>query len=186
MIVTVWWEDARQPVRSKNYGPDQFLARCIADDLGCDLKDALRMFSGQPKKGAGTIKRLLTDEAPLVLNRGPLCAVLDHDKILELWLPTERPNDCHSGICGAIRSASPGDYYLVLLHENMETLVRAACDVMHVDVPAKSPQTRDDILARLVFGESSEKRQIVRDAVPGFNRLVDWVKAVVAQPTPSL
>jgi hypothetical protein len=174
VIVTIFWEDARQSVKPRIYGPDQLLAQCVADDLGCPFSDAKKMFEGHPKNGDSNVLTALKKDAPFILNRGPLCVVFDRDKVRELWTPKKRPTDCKAGICAAIRQRANGDYKLVLLADNMETLVKAACKALQIEVPEKRPTERDRILQRLAFEGTKDQRNDVRANVDGFNRLVKW------------
>ncbi|HOU92278.1 MAG TPA: hypothetical protein PLU22_14600 [Polyangiaceae bacterium] len=179
MIITIWWEDARQAVRPKIYGPDQLLAACVADELSCSLKEVERVVCGHPLKSAGNVMRCLRDDVPN-LKLGPLCAVLDHDKVLALWSPQERPPPCKRSISAAIRAQAPGECGLVLLVENMETLVAAACRAMGRPVPPeKRPTERDRALQALAFLGTADRRRRVRDEVDGFDRLVTWTVGVM-------
>lgn len=178
MIVTIWWEDSRQKVRSKAYGPDQLLAACIVDELHCTFREAERGFDGQPKNGASKVMQCLKKDIRQ-FGLGPVCAVFDRDKVLDLW-PSPKPASCKSGICSKIRDDAPGEYKLVLLHQNMESLVNAAAHSLGVPAPThKTPLERDGILQRLAFNGTPERRKAVRDAVDGFNRLVLWTAQAV-------
>lgn len=175
MIVTIWWEDARQAVRSKAYGPDQLVAACVADDLACTIKAVTNRFTGVPKKGVGNVMRCLREEAAN-FSPGPLCAVIDHDKVLDLWPSDRRPTPCKQGICSKIRADAPGDYRLVLLYDNVESLVDASCLALGWSkVPDKRPTERDKVLQALAFSATPAQRQVVRGTVDGFDRLVTWV-----------
>lgn len=180
-MIRILWEDSRQLARPKIYGPDQILAACVADDLRCDYKAAFALFESEPLNGNGNVKRRLARDAH-ALGITPLCAVFDRDKISALF-----PNStsCKSGICTSIRSTISGNYYLVLLHDNMETLVSAACNVLGAPVPQKKlPSERDGILARLAFNGTVSERTDVRNAVDGFDRLVKWVANTSRDATP--
>ena len=173
MIVTIWWEDERQGVRSKVYGPDQLLAACVADDLGCNLRVAAKLFRSAPLKGAGKLRSALRDEASRY-ELGPLCAVFDRDKILNLWPAESRPQPCKLGISRALRGDAPGEYELVLLFQNMETVVAETCRVLGRSVPPKGTVERDKVLQSLAFNGTHAQRQQLRDKVDGLGRLVDW------------
>lgn len=102
--------------------------------------------------------------------------------MLDLWPEGKRPAECKSGICEAIRDEAPGDYEIVLLCENMETLVEAACRALGRDAPSvKSRDERDRILQRLAFEGTRDQRVVPRDEVDGFERLVTWTARLLKE-----
>ena len=174
MIVTVWWEDERKSVQSKLYGPHTILAACVADELGLSPGDVLRRFVSVPKKGAGKLLRALATDARQ-LQLGPLCAVLDRDHVLDHVALEHRTASCTSGMRDAIRAHVDGPYYLVLLTDNMESLVEEAARALgRSEQLRKRPTVRDDVLQALAFHHDPAKRAAVRAAVDGFDRLVRW------------
>lgn len=175
MKITVLWED-KLTVLARGFGPHDLLVSCVADDLQCAPEALKGTVVPVPKKGNGNVMRALEQELDKLRRSGPVCAVLDRDKAAELWPAGQRPPACLSGLRTAVSERARGDYELVLLIENMETLVDACCRAMMTDMPrAKpSPDTRDRILGKLAWGEA-DARTIVRNAVPSFDRLVRWV-----------
>lgn len=175
MKITVLWEDKRGGI-IQGFGPHDLLVSCVADDLQCAPEALKGTVVPVPKKGNGNVMRALEQDLDKLRRSGPVCAVLDRDKAPELWPAGQRPPACLSGIRTAVSERARGDYELVLLIENMETLVEACCRAMMTDMPrAKpSPDTRDQILRKLVWSEP-ESRTNVRNAVPSFDRLVRWV-----------
>ena len=129
-----------------------------------------------PMKGNGNVIRALQQDVSKLSRSGPVCAVLDRDKAPELWRVGERPPACLSGIRTAVAAKAPGDYELVLLIENMETIIEACCQATRMDRPRSkpSPDLRDRILGKLAWGDA-DARTSVRNAVPSFHRLVKWV-----------
>lgn len=109
---------------------------------------------------------------------GPVCAVLDCDKVQDLRLAGQRLPTCFSGIRKALDNhARRSDYGLVLLDQNVETLVTACCRAIGTTAPDSkpSPDHRDRILGKTAWNPGSNARQFARDNVPSFNRLVQWV-----------
>ena len=104
---------------------------------------------------------------------GPVYAVLDRDKILKLWAVGERPPACLSGIQKAMSVKAPGNYELILLIDNMETIIEACCKATQRAMPRSkpSPDERDRILGGLTWGDA-KARDIVRTVVLSFDRLV--------------
>jgi hypothetical protein len=179
MIITIWWEDARQGQRSKNYGPNQLLAACVADELSCSFGEASRFFDGHPKKGVGNLMRGLC-QGLRDFKLGPLCAVFDRDKVLDLWGADQRPLPCKSKITAAIREKAQSNCGVVLLFDNMESLVAAACQVLgRAEVPDKCPTTRDRLLQALAFHPDPTLRQRVRANVDGLDYLVKWTLGAI-------
>ncbi|MEX1367036.1 MAG: hypothetical protein AB1Z98_28170, partial [Nannocystaceae bacterium] len=78
-----------------------------------------------------------------------------------------------------LRQDAPGDYELVFLVQNMETLVFAVCSVTGRPAPSRkpNPDERDRILAGVVWGETPEVRRRIRDECPSFDRIVGKVAA---------
>lgn len=181
MIITVIWEDERGGV-IRGFGPHDLLLACVRDD---DPSITPEQFASLPKrviavpaKGNGNVIRKLKKDLTNLRARGPVCAVLDRDKVRNLWSSANRPPDCLSGIAGKIRTDAPGDYGLVLLIQNVESLVQASCRALSVDLPVMkpSPLERDRVLLRAAWG-GADARTAIRKEVASFDRLVHWVQA---------
>jgi hypothetical protein len=73
---------------------------------------------------------------------------------------------------------------IVLLRDNMETLVNAACTVLGRAPVGKSRDERDRVLQTLAFWGTPEQRRQLRDKVVDFDRLVVWTARKLSTPTP--
>ncbi|MEX1368630.1 MAG: hypothetical protein AB1Z98_36215, partial [Nannocystaceae bacterium] len=98
MQVTVLWEDQRG-MQARGFGPHELLVACLADDLGIDRQQLKSFVSSHPKKGVTKVRAALVRDLPRLSTSGPVVAVVDRDKALDLWrgskasMPT-----CMSGI----------------------------------------------------------------------------------------
>ncbi|HWN71056.1 MAG TPA: hypothetical protein VNM90_25610 [Haliangium sp.] len=156
---------------------------CVADERQCSRDEVKEHIVSAPKKGNGTVIKALKQDLDKL--HGPVYAVLDRDKILELWPPGERPPACLSGIRKAMADKAPGSYDLILLSENVETLVTACCHAAGDGVPRSkpSPDERDRILGKLAWGDANARGN-VRNAVPSFERLVGRVASRLSTVIP--
>lgn len=184
MKITVLWEDQRGGT-IKGFGPHELLVSCVADELSRVRDEIKKLIVSVPKKGNGNVVQALQRELDRLRNLGPVCAVLDRDQAVNLWPAGSRPAACLSGVRAAVAQLAPGRYELVLLDANVETLVLACCEAIGDSAPASkpSPDERDRILARVVWGAASA-RATVRGAVPSFDRLVRWVARNVPVTAP--
>jgi hypothetical protein len=176
MIVTVLWEDQRG-TETKGFGPHELLIACLTDELTITRERLVGLLKCHPKKGNGNVRAALQRDLDRLSKSGPVVAVVDRDKIRDLWKPSgEQPPDCIAGIASRFRSDAPGDYELVLLVDNVEDLVRAACTARRVDVPTAkpTPDERDRILARCAW-DLPHARSDLRNSMPSFDRLVKQV-----------
>jgi len=186
MIITILWEDQRGAA-GKRFGPHELLLSCVDDDLHCGRDFFAELVIGAPKKGSGKILQALKQDLPRLLKSGPVCAVLDRDRVLDLWPASRRPPGCSSGIRSAIVRDAPGEYGLVLLENNIESVV-AAChkhlgSVMPRDKP--SPEARDEVLFKAAWA-SADARSSIRQTMPTFDRIARWVKLEVQKSQTSL
>ena len=179
MILTVLWEDSRSP-RANKFGPDLLLRACVADDLGTSPNRLERYVVPQPRKGNGSVVKALRQDLERLVRSGPVFAVIDRDKVKQLVASGLDIPDCRAEICARFRAKAPGDYELVLLEDNMESLIAAACTAMGLEPPGKkpSPDERDRILARAAWATSPERRR-VREVCPTFDRIVLRVAAAL-------
>ncbi len=182
MIVTVLWEDQRG-VEMRGFGPHDLLIACIADDLGIDRERLRDRVSSVPKKGVGNVRTALRKDIRRLANSGPVLAVIDRDKVINLWKHGRRPSDCMSGITARFREDAAGDYDLIFLVRNMETLVEAACQAMRLDTRSRkpTPDQRDRLLGRAASrGEAPQVRATIRRDCPSFDRIVTRVARALA------
>jgi hypothetical protein len=172
--VTVLWEDQR-PANAKRFGPHELLVACLADEIA-QARDTLspRIIS-VPMKGNGNVLRAIQQNLGRLGEAGPVCAVFDRDKIRDLVGGGSAPL-CMSGIKRLILAEVPGEVELLLLDQNIESLVNACCRVAGVEAPIAKPRPdlRDRVLGRTAWSTSGERAK-VRAAVPSFERLVRWV-----------
>jgi len=176
--VNILWEDQRG-VQTKSFGPHELLIACVADELVMPrghlwvrARDALqRIILSQPKKGIGNVRVSLQRDVGL-LDDGPVFAVVDRDKVRDLWKEGPPP-DCMSGIADRFRQEAPGNYDLVFLVQNVESLVEAACLATNAAVPQKKPDPdrRDRLLVQAVW-TTVETHDKLRQSCLSFDRLV--------------
>jgi hypothetical protein len=176
MKITVLWEDQRGGI-VKGFGPHELLVACVADDLQRTSEAIKRSIVSVPKRGNGNVMRALQQDVSKLSRSGPVCAVIDRDKVQELWPAGQRPPRCLSGTRAAVAAKAPGEYELILLIENMESIIAACCQATRGDMPGSkpSPDMRDQILRKVAWSGEASARATIRDAVPSFDRLVRWV-----------
>lgn len=174
MIITILWEDQRGHI-VKGFGPHELLVSSVADDVKCSRLKISRLIHGIPKKGNTKVVNSLKMDLTNMTRSGPVCAVLDRDKVLDLWKSPNRPADCITGIKSAIAKDAPGEYELLLLDENVETLIKVSCSALQIEMPPDkpAPDERDRVLNKAAWG-IREVRARVRKAIPSFDRLVKW------------
>ena len=166
MIVTILWEDQRGGV-IKGFGPQTLLEACLRD-RGEIQVDKL---SGVPRKGIGNLLRDLRINIGKLTNSGPVIAVIDRDRIRE-QLP-DNPAACMQGLKEKIHLQAPGNYEVVFLVENIESLVADCCMALgEVPPPRKlNPIERDQILSKAAWAPP-ERRLVLLSRSPSFARLV--------------
>lgn len=128
MIVTVLWEDQR--AAGKGFGPHELLVSCLADELATEASTLKKRVRSHPKKGNAKVLADLKLNAARLRNSGPLFAVIDRDKVRKLWSAADAPTDCLSGLGKHFHRDAPGDYELVFLIQNVESLLDIAADVL--------------------------------------------------------
>ncbi|MFH0902366.1 MAG: hypothetical protein V2A73_17170 [Pseudomonadota bacterium] len=195
MIITILWEDQRG-VESKGFGPHELLLSCLADDMllppGQDQADRFECFRRHlkgvvrsiPQKGNSNVRKALQQNGERLARSGPVFAVVDRDKIRELWKNQESiPMDCMTAIRGRFHQDAPGKYDLVFLEQNVETLLVAALALNGQSLKEKpAPDERDRILVGLARDVPSRRAQLRRDC-GSFDRLVTRVAARVPRPS---
>lgn len=173
MIITVLWED-QLGGQAKAFGPHELLIACLEDRTGQTKTALKRLVVSVPLKGNGNVRRALQRNLGKLVQNGPVVSVLDRDKAQDLWSP-KAPN-CFGGLRSALRQDAPGEYDVVFLVDNIESIVAACCHSLGEPVPTTkpAPNHRDRIIGKVVWGPLST-RQGVCNAVPSFERLVQRV-----------
>jgi hypothetical protein len=150
----------------------------VADHLAIDATQVRPYLLSVPKKGNGNlVRRALASDLDHLTKTGPVFAVLDRDKVEELWRQHERPANCMAALRQRIVQEAPGSYDLVFLVENVESLVDA-CRVS-LNLPSgkrkPTPEERDTILERAVWNADPSQRGRILAECPSFKRLVGRV-----------
>lgn len=153
MRVYVLWEDGRGNV-AKGFGPHELLLACIADDLGLAREHLKQRLESYPQKGNGSLLKTLQHKLQRLRKTGPVIAVVDRDQLHDLWRPPKPPPPtCTSGMVARFRQDADGDYDLVLLDRNMESLIEVVCHALGRDPPRTKPTPgqRDQLLMRAAW-----------------------------------
>lgn len=176
MSVTVLWEDQRGGLL-KGFGPHELLVTCVSETLDEDRWRVDRLIMSVPKKGNSKVLAALRDDLRPLGDPTRVCAVLDKDRAHLMWPQGERPPQCNEGLTDAVRASAAGDYKLVFLVQNIESLLDAAVARLGEKPLARKPDpdTRDRLLQRAAHGGlTREGRIALADEVVGFARLVRW------------
>ncbi|MBN1612151.1 MAG: hypothetical protein JW940_36305 [Polyangiaceae bacterium] len=182
MQITVLWEDQRG-VRAKGFGPHALLVACLVDDEVGTREELSDRLNSIPLKGNGNVLRELRGKAHRILDSGQLFAVFDRDKTHELWPSKDNVPNCMSGVAARLKQDAPGDYEVVFLRDNIESLLSAAAQALGFPSPANkpTPDERDRLLGQLTWG-TAEARRKTRSTCPSFDRLVRRVAATFQTP----
>jgi hypothetical protein len=178
MRITVLWEDERGEV-AKGFGPHELLVACLADELEMPREQLHGRISSLPKKGRDKLREALKHELRRFARLGPVLAILDKDKVRDFWKGQAPPAPaCMSGMTSRIHEDVPGDYDIVFIERNVDTLVDVVCEATGHGIPLgkQRPDRRDQLLTRAVWA-GPPVRQAVRAACPSFDRLVMRVAA---------
>jgi hypothetical protein len=184
MIVTVLWEDSHG-VGVKGFGPHELLVTYVAKELGWDRPAVSRIVRSLARNGVGNVRRALKNDLSKLTRSGPVVAVIDVDKAHKLWSPGVVPASCKSAMNKRIHQEVEGDFDLVFLEQNMESLLNA-CDPAGLARLGRKPTPfeRDQILGRAASGNPATPMNSVLEGCPSFARLVRlssaWVTALVA------
>ena len=172
---TVLWEDQRG-VTVKGFGPHDLLMACVADELGPGHR---RLADPVPLKGSGNVRKRLKRDVEKLRGHGPVVVVLDRDRVADLCVTPGA--DCMKGITSRLQKDAPGDYELVFLVDNTETLVAAACTALGIAAPNQkpTPDERDRYLGRAAWAPERGVRDDIRTSCPSFARLVEKLLAAL-------
>ena len=176
MIITILWEDQR-PVDAKGFGPHELLLSCLADTLGTERQKLVGLIKPIPKKGNANIRKALQRDGERLVKKGPVFAVLDHDKIRDLVkVPNSIPKECLSGIKEQFMKEITIDFNLTLLIENIESLVNAVCDALRETKFNRkpTPDERDRILNRCAWSKPADREQVCQ-LCPSYSRIVERI-----------
>jgi hypothetical protein len=186
MKVTVLWEDSlSRGTVTRQFGPHELLVACLEDDLRRPRWDLSKSIFSNPRNGRDKVRLSLRNDLDRLRRDGPVVAVIDRDRARELW-PAAEAADCMSGIKRRLSEDAPGDYEVVFLHRNVESLVEAVCAALRLPVPAKkpNPNDRDEILLKATSA-SIEVRGEVRRLCASFDRLEIRVGAKLQSTLPA-
>lgn len=78
-------ESVRLCSLTMGFGPHALLLACLVDKLGVTRNDLDRVVVSAPKKGNGNVVRELKERLEKLAKSGPVVAVLDRDRIADLW-----------------------------------------------------------------------------------------------------
>lgn len=189
MKITVLWEDARG-VGAKGFGPHELLLAALADRrVPLDSRDGSwwsvrEDLSGRvianPRKGAGNLRRTLTEHARRLEVFGATVAVFDRDRVHELWKGDESRRLCMTGVKELLREEGAAEEAeIVFLKENMESLLQALPDPPSAG-EKPNPNERDRLLLRYSFVPSQRTlRDGILDRCPSFERIVTKVERML-------
>jgi hypothetical protein len=173
MRLTVVYEDQLGEPKPNNYGPHVLLLSCVEDVVKHSRFELQRHVSPLPKKGDGNVKKHI---ASLPSSAGEHLVLFDHDRVRRCYKLSV--SACKSQVLEAIHSASKPLVGVVLLVENMETLVDDCCAVLRRPPPSKDRNARDAVLHAAAVGEPAVREAILQKN-PSFARLVkqviDWL-----------
>ncbi|MCP3144369.1 hypothetical protein [Pyxidicoccus xibeiensis] len=180
--VCVLYEDQRGP--RQGFGLHALVKACVADGLASQerhfIEAALRDY--RPLKGYANVLKACREELEDIAPDGrPVIAVFDNDKIRHLLKLAKTAPD--ERVEQEIRKGSPpsGRLSIVLLKQNMESVLTAA----HACYPSIDPKrielatVKKDLLERdaILSSVTSEQLRAVRDCIlqqlPSFRALVD-------------
>lgn len=173
MLCTVLYED-NAGAQPQNFGPHALLLACLADRVGRPVRSLKGQVVGVPKKGNGNVKRALERDAEDLANRGPLFAVFDDDQVRRCY--GLEKDACRPAVLAAIKGDPPKSVEVILIEENIESLI-AACRQVLGRLPSSQkpkPAERDEILQEVARG-SRDRRHAVLQRCPTFTRLVEKV-----------
>jgi hypothetical protein len=178
VIITVLWEDQRG-AELKGFGPHELLLSCLADDLATDRWHLVKLVESHPKKGNANVRKTLQKDGTRLASSGFVFAVIDRDKVRDLWEPM--PPDCMTGISTRFREDASGNYELVFLVDNVESVLGIVSGALGRLLPPGKPRPddRDRILAEVAWAQATARAE-VRERCPSFDRLVKRVASAAS------
>lgn len=207
-MITVFYEDHRG--RTASFPLHEFVVACVMDDLrganaAPDWYQLTRAFDHQPKNGNAKVLMELSRNLDALLSAGPVVALLDADRIHELFKHGDdalTPRACLRQRSDAIRKRylavhdadagrRPSATRLVFLRENTETLVRAlrphgsaleVDDLVFERALAKQRDAlgaRDQIFSKARAERYADVRSRVRAAVGDLDYLARTLKELL-------
>jgi hypothetical protein len=176
MRITILWED-QQGAETKNFGPHELLLSCLSDQLSMNRNNIKPLIFSIPKKGNSNVRKALQTDGERLANHGPVFAVVDRDKIQDLWRnKLSRLPNCMSGISQQFHHDAPSTYELIFLLQNMESLLDSTYSALCITAPANkpSPNERDGYLMQAVWSNRDIRDQIQESCI-SFKRIVHKV-----------
>lgn len=181
-LAIILYEDRRGP--EKEFGLHNLVVACVVDDAKGDRFALRRQLDGRPMKGVQNLLRSCRRDIRRLGPRGqPVFALIDADAIREQLT--------HEGVSGDADDASiiravkakceaPEQLHVFLLHENTETVIRAAglCDqglreeTVLRQALEKDLNARDVVLNRLAWYPDRGVRDCVRRHVTALDAIV--------------
>lgn len=175
-MITVLYEDELARAEPKRFGPHVLLIACLEDDLKTSRRDLEDVIKAVPKKGDGNLRIALRRD---IGRQGPAVALFDHDRCRAAF--GLQKSACKSQVLAAAQELAPS-VRLVLLEQNVESLIATACRVMGDSVPISKPTPlqRDEILQKLAWLDAKLRLKLRRE-LQSFDRLVQRVLEVVPE-----
>jgi hypothetical protein len=184
-LATIFYEDARAR-QSKNFAPHRLILACVKDRLAererhIELRDLEELTVDIVMKGDGNLLSALRQDASDLSVRGPVYALFDRDRIhILLKISARADTICRPRIVREIVGHPPivPERNIVLLEQNMETVINACCEALQRPVfeNKPNPQERDDAINPVVWG-TIQQRNAVLSRVPSFARIVGFLAA---------
>jgi hypothetical protein len=167
--VAILYEDERGGVR--DFPLHTLVVNSVADRLGLQPAQLKHRFEDIPKKGDSKLLKACETEAPRMLHR-VIVAIFDADKLHRLL---KQPRDTsREELLQQLRArCSDPRLVILLLEDNVESLVSAAATCLGRDVPdQKSNTSRDKVLAAAAWAADTV-RTCIREALPSFAHITE-------------
>lgn len=190
--LTILYEDRCGDGQIREFGPHVLVQQCVCDALGMEswvLRQQL-MVHGIPKNGATKLRSECRSDRPKFGRDGSdVIAVYDNDRIRD-FVKVGAPG-CKAQLREALRAESTLKERLVvvLLEENLETVVAAVCacdpaiapkEVQENAIKRKKVFDRDIVLRRAAAptAEGKRLREQLQAKVPSLRYLVGKIVAI--------
>lgn len=179
-LLVVLWEDSASGSPSA-FAPGILLQACIADRLGLSSAYEARVHSQirhHPCNGNDKLLREMQSQAALLRPPTRAIAVFDSDRINDLatrWKIAPWPADITEREARLLALIPPpaDRYSVVLLIENMESVVNVSSELLGRPLERKELFHRDRTLHALANDPSAQLRAELSARVPSWNKLVD-------------